>query len=197
MKKKFTYVLLAAFIILSTNVSFASFRSDKLDLGLKVGETIPDIPVTNIDKSQNKLIDFTGEKGLILLFSRSMDWCPFCQTQAIEWNKRKDDFTSLGYNIVLVTYDPIETLEKFSVKNDIQYRLVSDYGSNMIKAFGILNEEMKKGTRFYGVPKPIIYVLNSSGEILHRFSEEDYKLRPEIDTVLQSILPVETQTPKH
>ena len=187
MRKIIIYLSLILFTVFIANVSYASFRSDKLDIGLKVGETIPDIPVTNIDESQNKLIDFTGENGLVILFSRSMDWCPFCQTQAIEWNKRKEEFISRGYNIVLVTYDPIETLEKFILKNDIQYRLVSDHGSNMIRAFGILNEEMKEGTRFYGVPKPIIYVVDASGEILHRFSEEDYKLRPEIDTVLQSI----------
>lgn len=48
---------------------------DKLDRGLKVGETIP-LPLAATDQTGNtrSFETLKGERGLILMFNRSFDW---------------------------------------------------------------------------------------------------------------------------
>ena len=62
--------------------------------------------------------------------------------------------------------------------------MLSDVGSNIIRAFGLLAENYPEGSFYYGVPHPVIVVLDADGRVSHRFSERHYSTRPQIDDVL-------------
>lgn len=166
----------------------ASQDFDRLDRGPKVGEPIPH-PLTALDQHGTKqsFLSIKGKAGLILLFSRSMDWCPYCQAEAIAWNERLGEATKLGYNVALVTYDSVAELARFSKRREIAYPILSDGKSEIIRAFDILNEEHEPGSRAHGIPYPIIFVVDSRGVVRLRFSEEHYRDRPKIDRVLETI----------
>lgn len=166
----------------------ASQDFDKLDRGPKVGEPIPH-PLTATDQhgTRRSFLSIKGKAGLILLFSRSMDWCPYCQAEAIAWNERLGEATKLGYTVALVTYDSVAELARFSKRHDIAYPILSDRKSEIIRAFDILNEQHEPGSRAHGIPHPIIFVVDSRGVIRLRFSEEHYRDRPKIDRVLETI----------
>jgi peroxiredoxin len=179
--------ILVFLIVISLPSALHARELDRLESGLKIGEMIPSFSVIDYNDKVHDLNTMSGEKGVIFLFTRSMDWCPFCQQQALGWNDNLERFSALGYNVVLLTYDPPEILARFVKKHDIKYLMVSDKDSVLIKGFGILNEEMKEGTPYYGIPHPVIYVINPEGVITHRYSEKDYKLRPEIDAVYNDL----------
>ncbi len=59
----------------SVNLATAATGSDKLEHGPKVGETIPHR--LNATDQRGQTVNFSsmaGKKGLILLFTRSLDW---------------------------------------------------------------------------------------------------------------------------
>lgn len=62
--------------------------------------------------------------------------------------------------------------------------MLSDEGSAIIRAFGLLAENYPPGSFYYGVPHPAIVVIDANGVVSHRFSESNYVTRPEIDDVL-------------
>ena len=67
--------LAAAILLSALNPAAAVGASDKLDRGPKVGETIPHR--LNATSQRGQAVDFSsvaGRKGLILLFTRSLDW---------------------------------------------------------------------------------------------------------------------------
>lgn len=167
------------------------FATDAVEQGPKVGDTLPhSIDAPDQTGNQRTFNDLTGENGLILLFNRSVEWCSYCQNQVINWNKEQSRAEALGYKVVILTYDSQDETAKFATKEEISLTLLSDEGSVIIKAFDLLNEEMPKDKydgKYYGVPHPVIFVIDPTQTITHRFSEIDYKERPEIDLVIGSL----------
>lgn len=157
-------------------------------LGANVGDKIPhEISSQKANGAIINYTNFSGEKGLAIIFIRSVDWCPFCKKQIKEWSKNYKKLNEAGYKAIAVTYDSLKEVNKFTKRYKVKFPVVSDTESQIINAFGILNEEPKKGSRFYGIPHPHIYVVNNEGIISHKFTEEGYKDRPEIDIIFDAL----------
>jgi peroxiredoxin len=161
---------------------------DKLDRGPKTGQRLP---VKLIAPDQNgktrTLASLAGRRGLILLFSRSLDWCVYCRGEAVDWNRRVGEARALGFKVAIITYDPVPALARFGEGRGIKYTLLSDKGSKIIRAFGLLNERHPPGSFGHGIPHPIIFVIDPGGVIRHRFSQATYRRRPDIDRVLKTL----------
>jgi len=128
-----------------------------------------------------------GEKGLVLVFVRSADWCPFCQTQLIDLGEKGGDIEALGYSVVTLSYDSPDKLKAFRDKYDFPYTMLSDPDSEIIRAFGILNEEYPENSRAYGVPHPYVYVIGLDKTVKARLHEEGYKNRPSVEEITEAI----------
>ena len=153
-----------------------------------VGSTIPhSFDLIDQQEQKQNFDTLKGEKGLVVFFVRSAEWCPYCQKQIVEINESAEDILALGYNIASVSYDDTSILNAFSKKHDISYPMLSDSKSESIKAFGILNEKMEKGTKYYGVPKPAIYVIGADKKVQAILAEEGYKNRPPALKVIEEI----------
>jgi peroxiredoxin len=79
-------------------------------------------------KGQSRsLASLTGPKGLMLVFYRSADWCPYCKTQLAELQARTADLANNGIGLAAVSYDPVLTvgsiLARLGNNLDLRYRL--------------------------------------------------------------------------
>lgn len=168
-----------------TSLIQAAPSYDKLKRGPKIGSVLPhSLNAKDQTGATRSFKSITGEKGLILLFSRSVGWCVFCKTEAVDWNTRLKDAKALGYEVGMVTYDQVSRIARFTQRQKIGYPILSDPKSKIIKAFDILNEEHQPGSFAYGIPHPIIFVVDPKGTIRHRFSEgKTYSRRPDIDQI--------------
>src|SRR5436190_18628804 len=66
---------------------------DVQTLGPQVGTRVPDFTLTDQNSKTRTLQSLMGPKGLMLLFYRSADWCPYCKTQLAELQTRVDELT--------------------------------------------------------------------------------------------------------
>jgi peroxiredoxin len=94
---------------------------------------------------------------------------------------------ALGYGVAMVAYDDAAKIKRFADDRAIRYPILSDPESGIIRAFGLLNEAYPPGSFAHGVPYPMIFVIDPDGIVRHRFSEEAYQRRPEIDLVLDAL----------
>jgi peroxiredoxin len=154
----------------------------------KIGESIPhNLSLKDQTGANVSFETLKGEKGLVVFFVRSADWCPFCQQQLKDFITRYQGFKDRGYEVASVSYDSVEKLNRFSTQYAVPYTMLSDPASESIKAFDILNTKYTQASRFYGIPYPTIYVINAQGVITHMFSESGYKARPPVDGILRSL----------
>ncbi len=178
--------IFVAVIMISLSMMPHSFASDIL--GPNIGDTIPHaLDLNDQDGEPQTLDSLAGEKGLVLFFVRSLDWCPYCKVQALDLNNRSAEFTDLGYNVATISYDDEGVLKTFSDKYQITFSALSDQGSDVIKAFGLLNEEYEADSFAYGVPHPVVFVIYPDQTIGAKYAEEGYKERPNLNTILKDL----------
>ena len=78
-------------------------------------------------------------------------------------------------------------LERFAGRAGIAYPLLSDEGSKIIEAFGLLDSGPARSTPWYGIARPMIVVVDPGGVVRRRFSTQGYRDRPEAGAVLEAI----------
>lgn len=76
-----------------------------------------------------------------------------------------------------LSYDSPELLKNFAARKGITYPLLSDPHSEVIRAFGILNDNFQPGQLPYGVPFPGMYIIDEHGIVRGKYFEEDHTER--------------------
>ena len=157
---------------------------DVAKIGPQPGSTVPEFSLPDQSGKTRTLQSLMGPKGLILVFSRSADWCPYCKTQLIEIQSRLADTRQNGLAVAVVTYDPVSVLAEFAARRAIDFPLLSDQGSAVIKRYGILNTTVDPSNAQFGYPFPGTFILDRRGVVIARFFEPTYQERSTISSVL-------------
>jgi hypothetical protein len=89
-----------------------------------------------------------------------------------------------GVRIAAVSYDSQEILSGFAEKHRIQYPLLSDRDSAVIRSFGILNINIAPGLRAHGVPHPVDYLAAPDGILIRKYFVANYMHRVTASTVV-------------
>ncbi len=154
----------------------------------KVGDSLPAAfaPVAANGKAQS-LASLSGRTGLVLVLSRSAAWCPYCQAQMKDLVAAKEPLAAKGYALAVMTYDSPNVLGKFAAKQGISYPLLSDTGSKVITALGLLDPRYPAGHMAAGVPLPTVLVLDKSGRVQALEISADYRKRPSVPEVLAMV----------
>lgn len=95
----------------------------------------------------------------------------------MELQHRLPELTRSGLTIVAVSYDPVETLAKFTAAHGITFPLLSDKGSVVIRQYGLLNDSYAIGDRAHGVPHPGTFVIDARRKVTARHFEDRYQER--------------------
>lgn len=181
-----TKFIAAMFLVLAALVPAAA--NPDFDLGPPVGRMVPAIgtPVdsTNAPRSLQSLM---GKKGMVFFFFRSAAWCPYCQAQLIDLNNGVADIEKRGYNLVGISYDQPSVQAGFIAEHSIKYTLLSDPKSEVIDRYNLRDPQYPPGSRAYGVPRPIIFILDRHGVIKAKLYEDTFKKRPPVGLVIETL----------
>ena len=101
---------------------------DVQKLGPQVGTRVPDFTLLDQKGQSRTLASLMGPKGLMLVFYRSADWCPYCKTQLAELQTRTADLAKNGIGLAAVSYDAVPVLADFSKRRGITFPLLVGSG---------------------------------------------------------------------
>jgi peroxiredoxin len=177
-----TLALISFLSLFSTGATLAAESSPGPRIGAKFPHTLeaPD----QHGKQQN-LQSVMGEKGVVVLFVRSADWCPFCKKQLADVNMALARFDALGLDVVSVSVDDVAEIAKFAKEQNVAYTMLADPEGAINLSLGIRDEQYPVGSAAYGVPRPILYVIDRSGTVRLRYMEPTYRTRPDLEVVLR------------
>lgn len=184
-------LLIGLFVFALASTASAADETFNWAPSLNVGDVLPAISAVDQDGNEHSLAQLSGENGLILIMSRSFDWCPFCIRQLQQLVESEAQFNAIGFNVATMTYDSVATLKEAEEEYETTFPLLHDEDSAHIKAMGILNMQYEPGNRAYGIPYPGIFVLDNNGVIRAKLAEEDYRMRPDFSLVLEAAQAVE------
>jgi peroxiredoxin len=173
-------------LLLSQNNAYGQYKADANAI-LAIGNKIPSLSGTDQFGQERNFENLKGPHGLVILFFRSADWCPYCKGQLLSLQRATAHFKEKGIGLVAVSYDSPEILKFFTARHAITYPLISDPQSEIIQRFGVLNPTatgMSKGMSYPG----FVYV-SSAGRVQETFFEEDFHSRFTGNSVLTKIFP--------
>lgn len=178
-------LLTASVLAMSGTAAMADNQGDETSsmICVEAGTMAPDFAAVTAAGEAVDLASISGENGAVIVFSRSLDWCPYCKAQALELETVKADLEAVGWSLNLITYDAPETLAGFATDRGLTYTFLSDTDSAMIDAFGLRNTDVTAGSRFDGIPHPAIIYIKANGEVAGVQKEEGYKDRPATDGI--------------
>lgn len=158
------------------------------DLGPAVGSKVPTIGMPQDETGKPRALEtLAGEKGTVLFFFRSAAWCPYCQLQLMDLNSGVADLAKRGYRLAGISYEPPAVDAEFIQKRGLKYPLLSDPKSEIIDSYKLRDPQYKKGSRAYGVPQPVIFILDKDGVVKAKLYEDTYTKRPPVKLVLETI----------
>ena len=156
-------------------------------LGPQVGEVVPDFSLQDSQGRVQTRDSIMGPNGAMIVFSRSLDWCPYCKTQSIGLQTQLSQLTTQGLGVAVITYDSPAVMADFARRRGITFPLLSDPGSETIKAYGILNTTVAADNNNYGIPFPGTLVIDRDGRVTQRFFEEAFQERQTVSTILLAL----------
>jgi hypothetical protein len=104
----------------------------------------------------------------------------------VELQRHLPDFARAHITLFAISYDAVDVLAGFAAKHGIEYPLLSDEGSRVIRALGLFNEHVyahhavygiPQQERHWGVPYPGSFLLDEQGGVMQKRFEQSYRER--------------------
>jgi peroxiredoxin len=168
--RRFGIVLFIVLFVGSAKTSMGATQ-----VALQPGQRIPAFELKDQAGKNQTFESLKGSNGLLLIFSRSADWCPLCKSQLIDFESSRKNFEAEGIRVASVTYDSPEVLRLFARRRNINFELLSDPDSKLIDEFGVRNLEVT-GTQV-GIAIPNYYLIRPDGVIGNRWEESTLENR--------------------
>ncbi|MDN3399672.1 peroxiredoxin [Psychrobacter sp. APC 3426] len=156
--------------------------------------SLPDFPVTIVraldghflhDEINLQEMVANTDKGLILYFYPK-DNTPGCTTQATEFTAHLNEFDDLGYDIVGVSRDSVESHEKFITKHDLHISLISDADEKLCQYFDVIKEKNMYGKITLGLVRSA-FVFDKTGTLTH--AQRNLRAKGYTERLLETLKP--------
>ncbi|GAA0311447.1 peroxiredoxin [Psychrobacter aestuarii] len=123
------------------------------------------------------------QRGLILYFYPK-DNTSGCTTQATEFTEHLQHFDTLGYRVVGVSRDSIESHKKFMDNHDLQIALISDEDEQLCQHFDVIREKNMYGKTTLGLVRST-FVFDADGTLTH--AQRNLRAKGYVERLLETL----------
>lgn len=141
----------------------------------------PDFNLPDQNNQPHKLSDYAG-KWLILYFYPKDD-TPGCTTEACSFRDNLEGLKKEGVEVVGVSKDTVSSHEKFVNKYNLNFTLLADPQTEVIKAYGAWGKKKFMGKEFEGTLRTT-FLINPEGKVAKVYEDvkpQDHALQIEND----------------
>jgi peroxiredoxin len=162
-------------------------QAGPLPLGLAIGQPAPGFALTDQFGHEQSSETLKGSKGTVILFFRSADWWPFSKAQLVQLQNAKQKFDTQGLKLTAISYDSPAILKNFAERHKIEFPLLADPNSEIIRRFNVLNGEAKGMTK--GMAYPGFFYVDAGGVIREKYFTPKYTDRLTANNVISKLFP--------
>lgn len=129
---------------------------------LEIGDVAPEFELLNAQAETVKLSDFAGSKVIVYFYPKAMT--PGCTTQACDFRDNLEALKGAGYQVVGISPDKPESLQKFADKEGLNFTLLSDPDKKVLEEWGAFGEKKNYGKVVQGVIRSTV-VVDEAGKV--------------------------------
>lgn len=131
----------------------------------KIGNLAPAFTLRNQDGDKVALKDFRDKANVVLYFyPRAMT--PGCTVQACGLRDSKKNLAKLDTVVLGVSPDPVNKLQKFIEKQDLNFTLLSDEDHRIAEKYGVWGLKKFMGRESMGILRTT-FIIGKDGRLKH------------------------------
>jgi peroxiredoxin Q/BCP len=139
---------------------------------LKIGDLAP---LFKMEDSDGQLIDSSDLKGSkVVLYFYPKDDTPGCTAQACNLNENLSYLQANGFVVIGVSADSNKAHEKFKLKYNLKFSLLSDPNHDLLNAYGVWVEKSMYGKSYMGIARTT-FIIDEKGYIFNIIEKVDTK----------------------
>jgi peroxiredoxin Q/BCP len=133
---------------------------------LEEGTIAPDFTLEASGGGSVSLSDYRGKK--VVLYFYPKDDTPGCTTEACNFRDDYSDIIAAGAVVLGVSPDSVKSHDKFTIKYELPFALLSDPEHEVAEMYGAWGEKKMYGRSYMGIIRST-YVLDENGVIVKVF----------------------------
>ncbi|MGE4443617.1 MAG: peroxiredoxin [Candidatus Altimarinota bacterium] len=124
----------------------------------------------NLSFNEDTFGDLISKTPYTIVYFYPLDFTPNCTIQALDFSAMVDDFAKLGYQIIGVSKNDIESHKAFAEAHSLKIKLIQDSNSDLLKEFGALGEPTTygNGDQTTDIIRSTV-IIDSKGTPIHAF----------------------------
>ncbi len=149
---------------------------------LKIGDKAPEFKLLDQDGKEHTLSMYLGKKVLIYFYPK--DDTPGCTTEACNFRDSNAAMLEIGLVILGVSKDSVKSHKKFADKYDLNFPILSDESTDMIKSYDAWAPKKFMGREYLGILRKSV-LIDEKGKISKIY--EDVKAKTHRDEVINDV----------
>lgn len=129
---------------------------------LEIGDVAPNFTLTDDRGRQVSLSDYSGRRVIVYFYPKADT--PGCTTEACDFRDSLTKLNDAGVDVLGISPDSVEKLEKFRENHDLTFPLLSDPDKKALTAYGAFGEKKNYGKVVQGVIRST-FLINTDGTI--------------------------------
>lgn len=134
----------------------------------KVGAKAPAFNLLDQSGKKISLKDFAGKNIVLYFYPKAMT--PGCTVQAGGIRDSKKEFKKLNTVVLGVSPDPVNKLEKFTEKHELNFTLLSDEDHSIADKYGSWGKKKFMGKVYDGILRQT-FIIDSKGKLVKIFDK--------------------------
>jgi thioredoxin-dependent peroxiredoxin len=126
------------------------------------GDPAPDFTLPDADGTPVSLSSYRGRRVIVYCYPAALT--PGCTTQAVDFTAAAGELAEAGLDIVGISPDPPEKLQRFREQENLGITLVSDQDKSVLTAYGAYGPKKLYGKEVVGVIRST-FVVGAEGRI--------------------------------
>ncbi|MGY1725372.1 thioredoxin-dependent thiol peroxidase [Geodermatophilus sp. SYSU D01062] len=129
---------------------------------LAPGDPAPDFTLPDADGTPVSLADRRGRRVIVYCYPAALT--PGCTTQAVDFTAAAGELAEAGLDIIGISPDPPEKLQRFREQEGLNITLLSDPDKQVLTAYGAFGTKKLYGKEVQGVIRST-FVVDAEGRI--------------------------------
>ena len=157
---------------------------------LKEGDKVPNFCLKGIDEQGNErefcIEEFKGKK--VILYFYPKDNTPGCTQEACDFRDNLNVLKEMGYVVIGVSPDSVNSHKKFKEKHNLNFILLSDPEKKVAEMFGAYGEKKAYGKTTKGIIRST-FIIDEEGRIIKEW--RNVKAKGHVQKVIETLKSLE------
>ncbi len=149
---------------------------------VQVGDPAPDFALPTDDGREVRLADLRGRWVVVFFYPKAMT--PGCTTEACEFDAAYGGLQEMGAEVLGISHDSPERLQRFRAKHGFRFPLLSDPEHRVTTAWGVHGKKKMAGREYMGIIRST-FLVDPEGRIARVWSP--VRVKGHVDQVVTAL----------